>query len=90
RELLEETGYAAPDWVGFGTYHVDSNRGAGSANLFLARGARRVQERQADDLEEQELLQLTRGEVEAALAAGEFKVLAWATVVALGLLHLQD
>jgi ADP-ribose pyrophosphatase len=90
RELLEETGYAAPDWVGLGTYHVDSNRGAGSAHLFLARGAHRVQERHADDLEEQELVHLTRGEVEAALAAGEFKVLAWVTVVALGLLHLKD
>ncbi len=90
RELLEETGYAAPDWVRLGSYSVDGNRGAGSAHLFLARGARRVQERHADDLEEQELLHLTRVEVEAALAAGEFKVLAWSAVVALGLLYLQD
>ena len=90
RELLEETGYLAREWISLGSYIVDPNRGAATGHLFLARGAYRVQERDADDLEEQELLMLTRAELEAALAAGEFKVLAWATVVALGLTHLKD
>lgn len=90
RELLEETGFAAPNWLALGTYWVDGNRGAGRANLFLASGARRVQDPHADDLEEQELLRLSRGEVQAALAAGEFRVLAWAAIVALALLHLRD
>ncbi len=85
RELLEETGYAAAEWTSLGHYRVDANRGAGVAHLFLARGARRVAEIRADDLEEQQLLHLSRAEVEAALVAGEFKVLAWGTVVALGL-----
>lgn len=87
RELLEETGYTAAEWLDLGHYAVDGNRGAGVAHLFLARGARRVSAPAADDLEEQELLQLSRAEVAAALAAGEFKVLAWAAVVALALLH---
>jgi ADP-ribose pyrophosphatase len=69
---------------------VDGNRGAGTAHLFLARGARRVSEPDADDLEEQELLCLSRSEIEAALAAGQFKSLPWATVVALALLHLSE
>lgn len=90
RELLEETGYQAPDWVNLGRYTVDGNRGAGTAHLFLARGARRVGEPKADDLEEQQLLLLDRSKIETALQAGEFKVLAWATVVALALLHLKD
>jgi ADP-ribose pyrophosphatase len=90
RELLEETGYEAADWINLGHYRVDGNRGAGVAFLFLARGARRVAEADADDLEEQELLRLSRPEVEAALAAGEFKVLGWATVAALGLLRMED
>ena len=90
RELLEETGYTAPDWVSLGTFWVDGNRGAGRANLFLARGARRVQDPHADDLEEQQLLRLSRAEVQLALAAGEFRVLAWAAIVALGLLQVQD
>ncbi|MBN1992323.1 MAG: NUDIX hydrolase [Anaerolineae bacterium] len=89
RELLEETGYAAPDWVNLGTYIVDGNRGAGQAHLFLATQAYRVTEADADDLEEQELLYLSRAEVETALAVGEFKVLPWSTVMALALLHLS-
>jgi len=89
RELLEETGYEAPDWINLGHYGVDGNRGAGMAYLFLARYACRVTEADADDLEDQELLHLSHSEVEAALAAGEFKVLPWTTVVALALLY-QD
>jgi len=90
RELLEETGCVAREWIPLGSYIVDANRGAATGHLFLARGAHRVQERDADDLEEQELLVLNRAELEAALDAGEFRVLAWATVVALGLRRLKD
>jgi ADP-ribose pyrophosphatase len=90
RELLEETGCEALEWINLGHYVVDGNRGAGTAHLFLARGARRASEPGADDLEEQELLCLSRSETEAALAAGEFKSLPWATVVALALLHLRE
>lgn len=85
RELLEETGYAAPEWHDLGTYVVDANRGAGKAHLFFARGARYVQAPVADDLEEQEPVQLTATEVAQALDSHQFKVLAWSTVVALGL-----
>ena len=85
RELLEETGYAASEWIDLGRYAVDSNRGAGRAYLYLALGARRVAEPDADDLEEQELLLLSRAEVEAALDAGAFKVVAWTAGVALAL-----
>ncbi|MBN1218729.1 MAG: NUDIX hydrolase [Anaerolineae bacterium] len=87
RELLEETGYVAPDWISLGIYAVDGNRGAGRAHLFLARAAYRVAEPNADDLEEQEVLCLSCAEVETALAAGEFKVLPWSAVMALALLH---
>ena len=89
RELLEETGYQAPEWIGLGRYRVDGNRGAGTAYLFLARGAHRVAEPDADDLEEQEMLLLSRAEVEDALAAGEFRLLPWATAMALALLYLD-
>lgn len=89
RELLEETGYTARDWTPLGSYAVDANRGAGTATFFLARRARCVARPTADDLEEQELLLLTRAEMERASAAGEFKVLAWAAIVALGLKRLD-
>lgn len=89
RELLEETGYAATDWVSLGQYVVDGNRGAGTAHLFLAQNAKYVGAVESDDLEAQELLHLSRAEVEAALRDGEFKVLGWAAAVALALQFLQ-
>lgn len=89
RELLEETGYTAEDWDELGDYQVDGNRGAGRAYLYLAHGARCVAAPDADDLEEQQLLLLHRAELEAALDAGAFKVLPWATAVALALRHLE-
>jgi len=89
RELREETGYDAPEWTSLGRYAVDGNRGCGVGHLYLARGARKVEEPNADDLEEQELLKLTRDEVEAAVLAGGFGVLSWAAVVALALVVLD-
>ena len=88
RELREETGYAAHDWLALGHYAVDANRGAGSGHSFLARGAQFVGGTITDDLEEQELLLLTRNQIETALLEGEFKVMPWTTAVALALLKL--
>ncbi len=88
RELLEETGYAASEWIALGQYRVDANRGAGTAHYFLALRARRVAERDADDLEEQHLLHLTRAELETALDTGQFKALPWVAIVALALRRL--
>jgi ADP-ribose pyrophosphatase len=48
-----------------------------------------VTEIDADDLEEQELLLLSRAEVETALDAGEFKLLPWAVAVALALRRIK-
>jgi ADP-ribose pyrophosphatase len=89
RELREETGYAADKWTPLGQFAVDGNRGAGTANLFLAKGAHYVGEVASDDLETQELLLLSRAELEAALRGGEFKVIAWAAGIALALLALD-
>jgi len=47
-----------------------------AADLFLARGARRVAEPHPDDLEEQELVLLGRAEIEAAwrpASSGSFR-----------------
>ncbi len=86
RELLEETGHAADEWISLGQYLVDPSRGVAVGNLYLARGARPVAPITADDLEEQHLLFLTRAELEEALRAGQFKVLAWAANIAFALL----
>ena len=89
REVLEETGYAAPEWIALGAYAVDGNRGCGRAHLFLARDARPVRAIAADDLEEQEMLLLTRQEITDALRDGAFKVLPWSAAVAMALLRLD-
>ena len=88
RELLEETGYSATEWINLGNYAVDGNRGAGVAHFFLAKGVVKTQEINADDLEEQQMVLLDRPEIESALRAGAFKVLAWAAVMSLALMHV--
>ena len=90
RELLEETGCEAAEWIELGSFAVDGNRGAGTAHIFLARQARQITEPNADDLEEQMMLFLSRAEMETAVRTGEFKLLPWATAVALAILHLNN
>lgn len=85
RELLEETGHTAPEWHALGEFAVDGNRGAGRCYAFLARGAVPAPGGREGDLEEQEMVRLTRAAVDAALDRGEFKVLPWVAAMALGL-----
>jgi ADP-ribose pyrophosphatase len=87
RELLEESGYTSDDWTFLGSYRVDASHGAGTGYYYLARNARFQGKASSDDLEEQELLLLTTEEVKAGLLAGEFKVMAWAGIMALALLR---
>lgn len=88
RELREETGYISEDWVELGHFLVDPNRGVSTGHLYLTRQARQVCMPDSDDLEEQEVRLLSRGELENALEQGEFKILAWAAAVAFALRHL--
>lgn len=88
RELLEETGYTAPQWQPLGSYIVDANRGVATAHLFLALDAHWDRPPVPGDLEAQELLFLTQKELETALADGQFKILAWVAVAALALQKL--
>ena len=90
RELLEEMGCEAAIWIPLGSYVLDPNRGVASMHLFLALKASKVPESDSDDLEDQELLLLGREELERALTAGEFKLLAWAAVVSLALNQLKE
>lgn len=88
RELREELGFEAPEWIPLGRFPCDGNHGGGFANLYLAKHARQVGEIIADDLEEQEIVTLSRNEMMQALMNGDFKVLSWSTVVALSLFHV--
>jgi ADP-ribose pyrophosphatase len=90
RELLEEMGYASSDWVSLGSHILDPNRGVATMHLFLALNAKQVSEPNSDDLEDQELLFLSRDEIDNALNAGEFKILAWSAVVAMSLNYIKE
>jgi ADP-ribose pyrophosphatase len=89
RELLEETGYEAAAWTALGSFPVDANRGAGVGHFFLAQGARRIAEPKSDDLEEQELLFLSRKELEEAITRSDFKILPWVAGIMLALQFLS-
>lgn len=90
RELIEEMGYKSSNWVNLGSHILDPNRGVATMHLFLALNSKRVAEPDSDDLEDQEILLLSQAEVENALKAGEFKILAWSAVVALSLIYLSN
>jgi 8-oxo-dGTP pyrophosphatase MutT (NUDIX family) len=85
RELQEETGYEADEWIELGEYWLDPNRGMAKGHLYLARGARWVTPIASDDLEPQELIQLSRDELKTALLAGAFGVMSWTAAIALSL-----
>ncbi len=89
RELQEETGFEAREWIPLGSYRVDPNRGAGTAYFFLALGACRTGDCLGGDLERQELILLDSSGLETALSAGGFKALSWTATVSLGLHHLD-
>lgn len=89
RELREEMGCVAREWVHLGSYKAGANRGIAMGHLYLALGAQKVTEPSSDDLEPQELVSLTPREAEDALLAGEFKLVPWSANVALALLTLR-
>lgn len=91
RELLEETGYAAPEWHTLGHFVVDGNRGSGRAHFYLALGATpAARKTESDDLEEQELLALSLDDVRQGLQEGQFKVLPWVAALGLAFLKLEE
>ncbi len=75
RELREETGFEAADWLSLGDYVINANQGCGRAYLFIARGCRQVCAPDSGDLEEMEVTTLARDEILFAAARGEFRLL---------------
>lgn len=86
RELLEEAGYRSAAWEPLGAYVASASQGSGTAHYFRARAAVKVQAPASGDLEEGELLLLTREELVAELRQGAFATADNVTGLALGLL----
>lgn len=90
RELLEETGHEAPEWVSLGRYVVDGNHGAGLMHAYLANGAHRIREPKSGDHEEQELLVMPFADAIGRLRAGEIAQLSTAAALGLAAITLGE
>lgn len=83
RELLEETGLEARQWTDLGAYMVNANQGGAWSHMFRATGCRRVADPLSDDLEDTEILLLTRAELLAAIGRGEMALLTQIALVSM-------
>ena len=87
RELLEETGYEAAEWLSLGAFVVDSNRQGGIAHLFMARDLTQIAPRKRDDAEELRVEMMPPGYFSEAIRKGEIVTLATVTAVALAMIN---
>ncbi|QCO07188.1 NUDIX hydrolase [Azospirillum argentinense] len=83
RELLEETGFASDHWTALGGYTVNANQGGAVSHMFHATGCRRVADPLSDDLEETEILFMTREELLGAIGHGEIALLTQVALVSM-------
>jgi ADP-ribose pyrophosphatase len=90
RELLEETGYVADEWIALSESVESGNRGSGRTFLFLARGARRVAEPDADDLEELQIGLMPLPDLAQAVRSGEVAILSHVAAIGMALVAEAD
>jgi ADP-ribose pyrophosphatase len=83
RELLEETGFEAQNWAYLGGFVVNANQGGAVSHMFHATGCRRIAAPVSDDLEESEILMLTRAELLAAIGQGAIHILTQIALVSM-------
>lgn len=90
RELLEETGYEARQWLSLGRFPIHANQRVGEVELFRADFARHIAAAKSDDLEEMETILISSAESRAALARGDIALLGDAAALSLALLSWAD
>ena len=89
RELVEETGYQAAEWIDLGNYVRDVNRGNGSVHIFLALDAYQVAEPDSDDLEDFQTQSLPMDELLLAMQNDRAKGLGLMVAVLLAKSYLE-
>jgi 8-oxo-dGTP pyrophosphatase MutT (NUDIX family) len=72
RELQEETGYAADDWVYLGSLFANPARQTNRVHMFVAQSARPVSAQRLDATEDIMVDVLPLDRVHAAIQGGEF------------------
>jgi ADP-ribose pyrophosphatase YjhB (NUDIX family) len=101
--VLDEFGIAdgnvpddEPQWIFLGRYRTAANRGGGFVYTYLLMDAVPLVKdggtahfSRTGDAEKQELVSLSKKQVETALVHGEFKEVKWTATMSLSLLHMQ-
>jgi hypothetical protein len=72
---MEETGYGAKTWKHMGSFTVDGTRGICKTHMFLATGLRKNGSIRPDDMEQCEIVFLTRREIREAFRDREIILL---------------
>ncbi len=90
RELREEMGADAGEVIFLGKYVVDANRGLATGYLYLALDVEQRYPQSGDELEEQEILSLSRAELLSAYLSGQFQVMSWTANIGLALTYLNQ
>lgn len=86
RELLEETGYTAPEWRSLGRFVVDGNRQCGTAHLFLAQHAVQIASgNQGDETEEVQVVLMDPHQFLQAVRDSDVVLLSTVSAVALAM-----
>jgi ADP-ribose pyrophosphatase len=75
RELFEETGYQSDAWTYLGGFTVNANQGGQVSHMFRATGCRFTAAPQSSDLEETEILLLSRDQLLEVIRGGEIHLL---------------
>lgn len=75
RELLEETGYVAEQWTSMGSFVVDGTRGICTAHLFSAEKLCQVAAPMTNDMEEFELLFMSKDDIRVAVRENQIVLL---------------
>jgi ADP-ribose pyrophosphatase len=92
RELHEETGYAAAEWVSLGAFCIDPNRARTSAHFFFARGLARAGEPHLDATEDLHHLTVPVQDLSHLLRSGQIATQStaaiWGLAVSLGHIKL--
>ena len=90
RELMEEMGMKSDEWINFGKYRTDVNRGLGFCHTFLARKAIQIKKlkKYEDETEEMSIKYLTMQELKNFYMKGMFKEAKWSNTVGLSLMWM--
>ena len=90
RELREETGYEAEQWLNLGVAHPTINRMRKTEYCFLALGARRVGDQQLDETESAEWQRVLLADVRAMIADGKITSASALAALCKALIALED